>query len=136
MDDSKHGGISRRDFARHAALASAASLVFNSVLESAAAPRVRAQQPPEPPKLSPEGQTEVDSRVQAILSQYGGRFSDEQKSELRRLCTAAQPSLDRMRAFAVENGDGTALYLKPLMEHERKSSAPAAAKSSAALHQR
>jgi hypothetical protein len=80
------------------------------------------QQPPNPSKLSPESQTEVESRVQAILSEYGSRFSDAQKTDLRRLCKEAQPVLDRLRAYPTENGDGPALYLRPLMEREKKPS--------------
>jgi hypothetical protein len=72
--------------------------------------------------LSPEGQAEVDSRIQAIFSQYGSRLSDAQKTDIRRLSTEAQPSLDRLRAFATENGDGPGLYLKPLIEREKKPS--------------
>ena len=42
-----------------------------------------------------------------------------QKADLRRLCNLAQPPLDRLRAYALENGDGPALYLKPLVEREK-----------------
>ena len=78
-----------------------------------------AQQPAPLPKLSPESQAEVDSRIEAIFAQYGKRFSDEQKGDIRRLCAVAQPPLDRLRAYALENGDGPALYLKPLVEREK-----------------
>ena len=75
------------------------------------------------PSLSPESQAEAVARYQAILAVYGSRFSDTQKSDLRRLCFAAQPSLDRLRAYTIENGDGPALYLKPLVEREKKTGA-------------
>jgi hypothetical protein len=81
-----------------------------------------AQQPPNAPKLSPESQAEVESRIQSILAQYGNRLSDAQKADIRRLATEAQPPLDRLRAFATDNGDGPGLYLKPLMEREKKPS--------------
>jgi hypothetical protein len=90
------------------------------------------QQPPTPPRLSTEGQSEADSRLQAILNEYGSRFSETQKADLRRLCTEAQPVLDRLRAYATENGDDPALYLKPLMEREKKPSPMTAAPKSAA----
>ena len=61
----------------------------------------------------------MEARFQTILSQYGNRFSAEQKSDIRRLCELAQPSLDRLRAYALENGDNPALYLKPLVEREK-----------------
>jgi hypothetical protein len=81
-----------------------------------------AQQPASAPKLSPESQAEVDSRIQSIFAQYGKRLSDAQKADIRRLATEAQPPLERLRAFATENGDGPGLYLKPLMEREKKPS--------------
>jgi hypothetical protein len=68
---------------------------------------------------------EVESRIQSILTQYGSRFSEAQKTDLRRLAAEAQAPLDRLRAFAVENGDGPALYLKPLIEREKKPAQPA-----------
>ena len=137
-------GISRREFARRAAVASAVAAVAPaSALTSRSSPlnehaTVAAtdrggrfsdpstkvvpsaeQQPTDLPKLSPESHAEVEARVQTILSQYGSRFSDAQKNDLRRLCHLAQPPLDRLRAYALENGDGPALYLKPLVEREK-----------------
>jgi len=72
------------------------------------------------PKLAPESQAEADARFQLILAQYGSRFSDEQKADLRRLCSVAQSALDHLRAYKVENSDGPGLYLKPLFEREKK----------------
>jgi hypothetical protein len=135
-------GISRREFARRAALASAVAAVAPSAVSTPAAPlnehaNVAAaapfrgrlsdpssklapeQQPSDLPKLSPESHVEAEARIQTILTQYGSRFSDAQKTDLRRLCFLAQPPLDRLRAYALENGDGPALYLKPLVEREK-----------------
>jgi hypothetical protein len=143
-DSPKSAGISRREFARRAAIASAvASMVPATALtvpssplaepRTVAAPDLRGrlsaassdtpipepQQPAILPKLSPESQAEVDARIEMIFAQYGKRFSDEQKADLRRLCAVAQPPLDRLRAYALENGDAPALYLKPLVEREK-----------------
>ena len=139
----KPAGISRREFARRAALASAVATVAPvSALSSPSSPlndhapvasadfggrlpepsskiALPEQQPTDLPKLSPESHAEVEARIQTILSQYGGRFNDAQKADLRRLCNLAQPPLDRLRAYALENGDGPALYLKPLVEREK-----------------
>ena len=79
------------------------------------------------PKLSAESQSEADARFQSILVLYGSRFSAEQKNDLHRLCSAVQPSLDHIRAYKVENGDGPALYLKPQYEREKKPKPPAIA---------
>jgi len=115
--------ISRREFARRAAFVSAAASLAPSNLLS-----VESEAEPSPPpqasnapKLAPQSQTEVDSRIQAIFAQYGARLSDAQKADIRRLATEAQAPLDRLRAFPTVNGDGPALYLKPLIERDKKS---------------
>jgi hypothetical protein len=140
----KSGGISRREFARRAAIASAVASIAPAAALSAppsplaenanvaaadrrgrfsatssSASNSEAQQPANLPKLSPESQAEVDARIETIFAQYGKRFSDDQKADLRRLCAVAQPPLDRLRAYALENGDAPALYLKPLVEREK-----------------
>jgi hypothetical protein len=122
MGNKSNSAISRREFARRAALASAAaSLAPTELLSSKSIPTpLPAQQPANAPKLSPESQAEVESRIQAIFAQYGNRLSEDQKTDIRRLATEAQPPLDRLRAFATDNGDGPGLYLKPLIERERK----------------
>ena len=136
--------ISRREFARRAALASAvASVAPAAALATPATPSnehanvaaaapfrgrlsdpssavaLSQQQPADMPKLSPESHAEAEARVQTVLAQYGSRFSDAQKTDIRRLCFLAQPPLDRLRAYALENGDSSALYLKPLVEREK-----------------
>jgi hypothetical protein len=121
MGNEKDHAISRREFARRAAMVSAATLAPANLLGNDVLPAMPQQQPTSA-NLSPESQAEVESRIQAILSEYGGRFSDAQKTDLRRLCKETQPVLDRLRAYRVENGDGPALYLRPLMEREKKPS--------------
>lgn len=122
MGKKEHSAISRREFAWRAAFVSAAAsltpanlLSAESVASSAPLPQSSSA-----PKPSPESQAEVESRIQGILAQYGTRLSDAQKADIRRLVTEAQPALDRLRAFATENGDGPGLYLKPLVEREKK----------------
>lgn len=123
MANQKDHAITRREFARRAALVSAASLAPANLLSAGVPPpALQTQQPPNSPNLSPESQAEIESRIQAILNEYSGRFSDAQKTNLRRLCKEAQPVLDRLRAYPTENGDGPALYLRPLMEREKKPS--------------
>ncbi len=122
MTQDKALAISRREFAWRAAIVSAAaSLSPVNLLRAEPVPELpQPLQAPAGANLSPEGQAEVDSRIQSILAQYGSRLSDVQKSDLRRLATEAQPPLDRLRAFTIENGDGPALYLRPLIEREAK----------------
>jgi len=65
----------------------------------------------------------MESRIQAVFAQYGSRLNDAQKSDLRRIAAEGQAALDRLRAYPSDNGDGPALYLKPLMEREKKPAA-------------
>ncbi len=131
MGNKNDSAISRREFARRAAFASAAASLAPACLlntDSLITPSP-AQQPLNAPKLSPESQAEVEARIQSIFAIYGSRFSDAQKADIRRLATEAQRSVDRLRAFNTDNGDGPGLYLKPLMEREKKPSPiPAAPK--------
>ncbi|HKN73717.1 MAG TPA: hypothetical protein VJW94_00970 [Candidatus Acidoferrum sp.] len=118
----KHGSsISRREFARRAAIASAVSMVPTGALpaDSPSADSLPAQGPGAP-ALSRESQAEAEARYQAILAVYGPRFTDTQKTDLRRLCSLAQEPLDHLRAYTIENGDGPALYFKPPVEREKK----------------
>jgi len=122
--------VSRREFARRAAFCTAALLAYPDLHRDAAhgaalpeAPQpshAPAQTPTGAPKLSPQSQAEADSRYQAIINQYGDRFSEAQKTDLKRLCIFAQPPLDRLRAYAVGNRDLPALYLKPLVDRDKK----------------
>jgi hypothetical protein len=122
MGNKKESAISRREFARRAAFVSAAASLApaNLLREEPSASPPQAQQAPNLPKLSPQSQAEANSRIQTILAQYGGRLTDAQKADIHRLAAEAQPPLDRLRAYATENGDGPALYLKPLIEREKK----------------
>jgi hypothetical protein len=129
----KESAISRREFAKRAAMASAAASLSPANLIPAAGPMVplSSQQVPAANKLSPESQAEVDSRIQSILAQHGNRLSDAQKDDVRRLATEAQAALDRLRAYPTDNGDGPALYLRPLIEREKKPAAMPSAPATA-----
>lgn len=122
MGNKTDSAISRREFARRAAFVSAAASLApaNLLTSDSIAGPLTAQQPANTPKLSPESQAEVESRIQAIIAQYGKRLSDAQKADIRRLAGEAQPPLERLRTFPTDNGDGPGLYLKPLIEREKK----------------
>jgi hypothetical protein len=130
--------FSRREFTRRAALgaATAAVLPIREIVPAATAsepPSAQAtaqtspQNPHTAPKLSSQSQAEADFRFQAILNQYPDRFSEAQKTDLRRLCVLLQPPLDRIRAYSISNGDLPALYLKPLVDRDKKPAVPASA---------
>jgi hypothetical protein len=114
--------ISRREFATRAALGAVAAATTNSPSPFATVSD-GLQLPANGAKLSAQGQTEAESRYQAILAQYPDRFSETQKTDLRRLCFVLQPQLDALRAWPVANSDAPALYLKPLVEREKQANA-------------
>lgn len=124
--------ISRREFARRAAFVSAAASFSPTDFLKAEPVSAPAGQSTDAPKLSAESQTEVDARIHAVFAQYGHRLSKGQKSDLTRLAHQGQAMLDRLRAYPIDNGDGPGLYLKPLVEREKKPSPkPTTRKSSA-----
>ncbi len=127
--------VSRREFARQAAFgaASATLLPLREFVPATAAsdPAQPGQAPGTEPKLSLQSQAEAESRFQSILQQYRDRFSEAQKADLKRLCVALQPSLDHLRVYAVSNSDLPALYLKPLVDRDKKPAARSAASASA-----
>lgn len=108
-------GISRRDFARRAAMAAATAACLPAELLTASPLQTPppAQQPDE--KLSPESQVEVDAKVQAVFRKYGDRLSEAQKADIRRLLTEGQKPLELMRKFPLDNADqpGNILILYP-----------------------
>ena len=109
--------ITRRDFARRAALAAASVTVLpGEILASPAllttASLAESNLSADQPKLSPAAQAEAKARAEAVFRKYGDRLSEEQKKEIRRLATEAQPSLEKLRAFALENSDQPATVLK------------------------
>nr|UXE45771.1 hypothetical protein Hi04_10k_c5216_00018 [uncultured bacterium] len=127
--------LSRREFARRAALGTAAtSTILLPWPDLAAAGRgsSMAQISADAPKLSPQSQAEAEARYQSILAQYAERLSDAQKTDLQRLCFALQPQLDRLRAWPITNSAQPALYLKPLVEREKRSDAAPNLKSAPA----
>ena len=118
--------LSRREFAKRAALGTAAAIAptpLSSLAAPGPLPLPDSQAPSNPPKLSPQSQAEAEARYQAILAQYPDRFSDTQKADLRRLSFVLQPQLDNLRAWPVADSDAPALYLKPLIEREKKTNA-------------
>jgi hypothetical protein len=129
--------LSRREFARSVALGTAATLLpLPNILPSsaAAAPVAAAQNSADTPNLSSQSQAEAEARYQAIVAQYPDRFSDAQKIDLKRLCIFVQPALDHIRAYTIANGDLPALYLKPLVDRDKKPvTAPAVVKAASAV---
>jgi hypothetical protein len=67
-------------------------------------------------KLSAPSRAEVEMKVNEIFRKYGDRLNDEQKADILRIMAEGQPSLEKMRAFALENGDQPATIFHPVLE--------------------
>ena len=133
MNRSRGQKINRREFARKAALLSAAVFPAGMAIEAPIATATNEQLPKGAEKLSAEGRVEAEARFQQIMTQYGSRFDAEEQTRVREGCYDLQGSLERLRAFHLENSDAPAVYLKPLLEREKKpQSAPAAGAAPAA----
>ncbi len=121
MNDNKQKLLSRRSFARRAALfsASAALITDGTLLPSNVRAESFAQFPIELPKLSPESQAEAEARFQLVISRHGSHLNEEDKRNIKMLCYFSQPGLDRLRSFSLKNSDVPALFLKPIVEREK-----------------
>ena len=132
MKDKNGPVLTRREFAQRAALLSATAPLATAEAILPATLRDASSQAPGGPKLTDAGQAEADSRYQQIVALYGDRFDSGQKADLKRMCAELQPSLEHIRSYALQNGDAPALYLKPIVERDKKPqnvAAPAAKKS-------
>ena len=107
-------GLSRREFAKAAALTTAAALAPLELLaqQQPTSEAKPPEKPPETPKLSETSRAEADLAYETVMRKYGSRFSEEQKKDIKRLIDAQQGSLDKLRAFATTNADQPATMLK------------------------
>lgn len=116
-EDIKH--LSRREFAKTAALMTTASVLAPSELlsqEQKSTTDKATQQAPQAPKLSPASQAEADAAYETLMRKYGSRFSEEQKTEIRRLVHQQQAGLDKLRAVTVTNSDEPATIFQILVD--------------------
>ena len=116
------GGITRRAFARNAALAAATVAVLPTDAFAQQSKPAPAAPPPAdaPPKLSAASQAEVEARVQGVMRQFGDRLSEAQKAEVRRLITLGQKSVEDLRSYPMEISDEPATVLKLRPEGKRR----------------
>jgi hypothetical protein len=56
-------------------------------------------------KLSPSARAEVEMKFASIVRKYGPRLTEDQKMDIRRSLAETQEGLEKMRAFALDNGD-------------------------------
>ena len=106
-------GLSRRDFARVAALAAATAALPSAEPVRASSPKQDAIAKGSP--LTPAG----EAQVQTILAKYGKRLSSEQKSEIRRLVAQAQKSSEALHSFSLDNSDEPAMIFNVFRSDRR-----------------
>jgi len=116
-------GISRREFARRAAVAAAGISAAPLGVFAGGSP-APAQQPVAK-KLSATGQAEAEAKTQYLLATYGARFNDAQKTDLRRLIKEGVAPLEELRKYALTNGVQPATVLRLYPEPQPKSKMPA-----------
>jgi len=56
-------------------------------------------------KLSPSASAEVEMKFASIVRKYGANLTEDQKMDIRRSLAETQEGLEKMRAFALDNGD-------------------------------
>ena len=112
--------VSRRDFARKVAVAAAAatlpSAAFGQAAPAATPPSTQSASPVGVPVDVPKDvAAEVEMKFAEImrLSAPGaaGSFTAEQKDEIRRQLISQVQGLQKLRAYALANGDGPATVL-------------------------
>jgi hypothetical protein len=122
MRENRERTLSRRTFTHRAALLSASASIVpvGLMLPAEVSAAVPAQLPENLPKLSAEGQMEAEARFQMVLSRYGNRLSEEEKRSAKVLCFSLQNTLERLRAYPLENGDVPAIFLKPSFDRSNQ----------------
>jgi hypothetical protein len=108
--------LNRRRFAIGAVAAATAAVVHpaEAIADSAVLSQVEGPKPAPPAddslrkamaKLAPRAQAEVEMKYAEVLRKYGSRLNEEQKADVHRILAETQEGLEKMRAFALENGD-------------------------------
>lgn len=102
--------ITRRNFAVRTAVAATAALL---PMGKAQAQSTTTQTEAEAmKKLSPGARAEVEMKVSEIFRKYGRHLNDEQKADIRKVMAETQDGLEKMRSFALSNGDQPATALQ------------------------
>ena len=120
----------RRNFALSAAAAATAAVLnpvdtlvgFSSIeqqTKAVTAPSLDQQAQSAMEKLSPSGKAEVEMKFSSILRKYGDKLNDIQKKDILRQLAEGQDGLEKMRAFALDNGDQPATVFQ-LSQNEGK----------------
>lgn len=116
--------LDRRRFTLGAAAAATAALVHpGEVLAQAQQPAPTGSLQERAEKalaaLPASAQAEVEMKANNLFRKYGSRLNHEQKTDIRRILAETQDGLEKMRAFALENGDQPATVFRPYRKEGR-----------------
>lgn len=106
--------ISRREFARDAALVAATISIVPTELLAQTAKTANPAKPPIPPEeegLSVAAKAEAEMSYTALLSKYGDRLDSDQRKDAHRLLMQQQKSIEAVRSYRLENHDEPAAVL-------------------------
>ena len=71
-------------------------------------------------KLQPASRAEVEMKVSEIIRKYGDKLTAEQKADIRKIMAESQEGLEKMRSFALLNGDQPATVYRPFRKVGKK----------------
>src|SRR5258708_30908273 len=121
-EDSRPGGVGRRCLPRGAAWAAPPprlrpAFLLHQPQPPASTAAAGAEKPPkQSAKLSPASQAEAEAKIQNILRKYGSRLNDAEKADVRKSVLSQQESIEKLRAFPLENWDEPALVLRAVLQ--------------------
>jgi hypothetical protein len=105
-------GISRRKFGRSTVLVLAGSTLAPASLISSGAALPAIPQQGQGGELAESVRAEIESKVQNVMTRWGSRLRDDQKTRIRTIITRHVRMLETIRAYPLENGDSPASVLK------------------------
>lgn len=112
-NDPNPNAVSRRDFARHVAVVATALAMPDAALTQNSPPQVAAQSMPDVPKaIAAEVETKFNAIMKLSAPGVAGSFTAEQKDELRRQLVSQVQGLQKLRSYALENGNAPDLVLR------------------------
>jgi hypothetical protein len=118
--------LTRRRFAFGAAAAATTALILpveaigQAPVQGAPPSSLEKQAEDAMVKLPPQAQAEAQMKIGEVFRKYGDKLTAEQKADIRKVIAETQDGLEKMRAFALENGDQPAAVFRAYRAEESK----------------
>jgi len=105
--------VSRRDFARHVAVAATAlALPEVALAQTTPSPQSVSSQPEIPKEIAAEVEAKFGAVIKLTAPGVAGAFTAEQKDEIRRQLISQVQGLQKLRAYPLENANAPDLVLR------------------------